>query len=143
MANEVSIPNLVAEHTGTNTYTVRSMGGAELKIGAPGAEGVFTPVELLQAAIAGCASLSAEAQLASQLGSNFDAAVTVAADYNAEENRVEKLITQLSVDMSELDSEQRDKLVDRADRLIDKLCTVKRSLGNGVAATTEVQSKDS
>lgn len=62
--------------------------------------------------------------------------------YNAEENRVEKLITQIAVDTSELDSEKKDKLIASAERVIDKLCTVKRTLNSGVDAVTEVQGHD-
>lgn len=134
-----NVPNLIAERTGDKTYTVRSAGGAELRIGVPGAEGVFTPVELLQAAIAGCASLSAEARLANQLGDEFAASTTVEAVYDAEANRVEKLITTIAADTSQLDPAERDKLVSRAERSIDKLCTVKRTLDSGVETSAEVR----
>lgn len=137
-----AIPNLVAERAAPNLYTVRSASGAEVRIGALGAEGAFSPVELLQAAIAGCASLSADAQLASRLGDNFDVVTTVEALYNAEENRIEKLITQIAIDTSELDPEKKDKLIASAERVIDKLCTVKRTLNSGVEAVTEVQGHD-
>lgn len=142
VSESVLIPDLIAERTAHNLYTVRNESGAEVRIGALGAEGAFSPVELLQAAIAGCASLSADAQLASRLGDDFDVVTTVQALYNAEENRVEKLITQIAVDTSELDSEKKDKLIASAERVIDKLCTVKRTLNSGVDAVTEVQGHD-
>lgn len=79
MTTNASIPDVIAQRTDVNTYTVRNGSGVEVRIGALGAEGVFSPVELLQAALAGCAALSADAQLASQLGPNFDATSTVQA----------------------------------------------------------------
>ncbi|WP_199862375.1 OsmC family protein [Plantibacter sp. CFBP 8804] len=136
MAGHAPIPELVAQRTAAGTYTVRNSAGAELRIGAPGAAGAFSPVELLQAALAGCASLSAEAQLVSRLGEDFDAVTTVDAVYDAEQNRVEKLVTTIAVDTSELDPGEHDKLVSSAARVIDKLCTVKRSLNAGIEATT-------
>ena len=142
MADNVSIPDLTARRTGANTYTVRSISGAELTIGAPGAEGAFSPVELLQAAIAGCASLSAEAQLTNRLGDGFEATTTVAAVYDAEENRVRKLVAAIGADMSELDAETQRKLVASAERAIQRLCTVKRSFDHGVETATEVQPED-
>ena len=138
MVGTASIPDLVAERTAPNVYTVRNESGAEVHIGAPGAEGTFSPVELLQAALAGCASLSADAQLASRLGDDFDVVTTVKALYDADTNRIEKLITQIAIDTSELDSEKQDKLVASAERVIDKLCTVKRTLNFGVDVVTEV-----
>ena len=139
MAGHAPIPELVAERTEAGTYTVRNGAGAELQIGMPGAVGAFSPVELLQAALAGCASLSAEAQLVSRLGEEFDAVTTVGAVYDAEQNRVEKLVATIAVDSSELDPGEHDKLVSSAARVIDKLCTVKRSLNAGIEATTGLE----
>lgn len=139
MAGHAPIPELVARRTAVGTYTVRNATGAELQIGAPGAAGVFSPVELLQAALAGCASLSAEAQLVSRLGEEFDAVTTVDAVYDADQNRLEKLVTRIAVDSSELDPDEHDRLVSSAARIIDKLCTVKRSLNAGIEATTGLE----
>ncbi len=110
---------MAAERSAVNTYTVRSTSGAELRIGALGAEGAFSPVELLQATS------------------------TVTAMFNADDNRVEKLITTIAADTSELSPEKHDKLVASAERIIDKLCTVKRSLSAGVDPITAVTSLES
>lgn len=142
MPESISIPDLIAERTAPNLYTVRNESGAEVHIGVPGTDGAFSPVELLQAAIAGCASLSADAQLASRLSADFDAVTTVQAQYNEKENRIEKLLTQIAVDSSELDFEKKDKLIASAQRVIDKLCTVKRTLNSSVDTITEVQGRE-
>lgn len=114
-------PDLIANRTGAGTYTVRVSSGAELRISGDGSEGTVSPVELLQAALAGCAALSADAQLASQLGDSFDASAAVAADYNPEEKRVEKLTTTITADMSDLTPEKRERLITNAERMVDKL----------------------
>lgn len=138
MATE-PIPTLTAERTGPATYTVRNAQGAELRIGVPGAENSFSPVELLQAAAAGCAALSAEAQLVNRLGGDFNATAAVEAHLNFDENRVERLVTLIDVDMSMLDPEKQDKLITSAERSIDKLCTVKRTLNQGTENITQVR----
>ncbi|MGD7003806.1 OsmC family protein [Corynebacterium halotolerans] len=140
MAADKPIPSVTVTRSGVNTYTARSAGGAELRIGEPGQEGVFSPVELLQVAIAGCASMSAEPQLTSQLGEDFDLTTTVDAVQNSEENRLEKLITTINTDLTELDPRKQEKLIARAEKFIEKLCTVKRTLKHGVETETSVQS---
>lgn len=138
MAGHAPIPPLTATRTAVGTYVVRNAAGAELRIGAPGEAGTFSPVELLQAALAGCASLSAEAQLTSRLGDAFSAVTTLGAVYDSEQNRVLALDAHIAVDTSELDVDAHDRLVTSAERIIDKLCTVKRTLHSGVEVTSVV-----
>lgn len=133
------LPQVTAVRTAKDLYTLRSEAGGELRVGAPGTEGAFTPGELLQAALAGCSALSADAQLASKLGPDFDATVTVDATRHEEENRVETLLVTLNTDMSELSPEDREKLLVRTDRIIERLCAVKRSLNAGVESSVTVQ----
>jgi uncharacterized OsmC-like protein len=140
MATE-PIPTLTAERASPATYTVRNGQGAELRIGVPGAENSFSPVELLQAAAAGCAALSTEAQLVNRLGDDFNATTTVEAHYNFDENRIESLVTLGDVDMSVLDPEKQNKLITSAERSIDKLCTVKRTLNQGAENVTLVRAE--
>ncbi|WP_152347541.1 OsmC family protein [Brevibacterium sp. CFH 10365] len=143
MSDDASVPALTAQRTAPATYTVRNANGGEFRIGAPGADdGSFTPVELLQAAAAGCAALSAEAKLANRLGEDFDAVSTVEAELNMDDNRIERLVTSIEADMSELDAETRQKLIASAERSIDSLCTVKRTLNHGAANTTGVAAQD-
>lgn len=133
-----NIPPLTAEHTAPWTYTVNNGRGAQIRIGMEGAEGAFSPVELLQAALAGCAALSGEAQLANRLGEDFNLSSTVEVVHDAAENRIKQLINHLLVDLSELEPERQEKLIASTERSIAKLCTVKRSLNHGIESTTEV-----
>ncbi|WP_109471990.1 OsmC family protein [Ornithinimicrobium cavernae] len=136
------VPALISERVSPATYLVRNDRGAELRIGTPGADGSFSPGELLQAAAAGCAALSAEAQLVNRLGEDFSATATVEALLNVDENRFESLRTLIEADMSQLDPEKRDRLIASAERSIDRLCTVKRSLNHGVENVTDVASRE-
>ncbi|QGU07907.1 OsmC-like protein [Corynebacterium occultum] len=132
------IPTLSAEHTAPWTYTVNNGRGAEIKIGMEGAAGCFSPIELLQAALAGCAALSGEAQLTNRLGEDFTMTSSVEVVYNAEENRIEQLINHILADFSELEPERQEKLIASTERSISTLCTIKRSLNHGIESTTEV-----
>jgi len=136
------LPNLEAKRTGVKTYTIQNSDGATLKIGPLGAPGVFSPGELLQAAIAGCSALSAEAQLAHVLGEDFELTAVTEAIYNAADNRIEELITSLEVDASELSEEKLNKLIATTDRVVERLCTIKRSLKAGVAASSLLVHKE-
>lgn len=133
------LPQVTAVRTAKDLYTIRSESGGKLRVGAPGTEGAFTPGELLQAALAGCSALSADAQLASKLGPDFDVAVTVDATRHEQDNRVESLLVTLATDMSSLSDEDREKLLVRTDRIIERLCAVKRSLNAGVESAVTVK----
>lgn len=133
------LPQVTAVRTSKDLYTIRSEGGGELKVGTPGTEGAFTPGELLQAALAGCSALSADAQLASKLGPDFEATLTVEATRHDEDDRVDKLLTTVTTDMSQLRADERDKLLERTDRVIERLCAVKRSLNAGIDSSVVVR----
>lgn len=136
------LPVLTAERTSAKTLTVRNGRGAELHIGMAEAEGSFSPGELLQAAVTGCAALSAEAQLAHELGDDFEMTASTEAVTNEADNRIDQLIVDIAADMSELGPQDREKLITRSERVIDRLCTVKRSLNHGVDSTATVRDFD-
>lgn len=133
------LPQVNAVRTRKDLYTIRNDQGAELRVAGPGTEGAFTPGELLQAALAGCSALSADAQLASKLGPDFEATITVDATRDDEDNRVAEMLVTLTTDMSALSDEEREKLLVRTDRLVERLCAIKRSLNIGVQSDVTVQ----
>lgn len=130
---------ITARRDAAGTWTVANAHGAELRIGAPGAEGAFSPGELLQAALAACSVLSADVQLAHHLGADYAATATVEGTGDGESDRVAGLRATISPDMSALDPAEQEKLIVRAERVIERLCAIKRSLNHGVAATAEVR----
>ena len=119
-------------------YVARNARGAEVRIGGADAEGAFTPGELLQIAAAACASLTADHVLSSRLGETFDASFTVEGDGVKGENRYEKITTKVVVDMSTLDAERQEKLIERAEKAIERLCSVGRTVEQGAATQVDV-----
>lgn len=123
---------------GAGFITIANTRGAELIAGGRDAEAAFSPDELLQAALAACSVLSAETQLAHVLGEDFDLTASTSATPSEDGKRVEAIEVSLDVDMSSLDDAAREKLISRADRVIERLCAVKRSLRHGVEASVQV-----
>ncbi len=136
-----NITPIIATRTSAWTYTITNDRGAQMTIGMDDADGAFSPVELLQAALAGCAALSAEAQLINKLGDDARISSTVEATYNPGDNRIETLVNSISAEMAELDSDRREKLLAATERSIEKLCTVKKSLKHGIQTSTTVEKR--
>ena len=132
---------VTATRTGPWTLSVDNGRGATLTIGMEGAEGSFSPVELLQAALAGCAALSAEAQLVDKLGADASVSSTAKAAYAPDTNRITHLSNTITADMDSLPVERINKLIQAAERSVGRLCTVKRSLTHGIEATTTVHNE--
>ncbi|MVU76530.1 OsmC family peroxiredoxin [Nocardia sp. ET3-3] len=122
---------LWAERTGTRAYTGRNNRGAEVSIASAGVPGAFTPGELLKIALAGCTGLSADFTLSRRLGDSFDATVHVSGDADRENEVYPELNEEVELDLSELDAESRERLLVAAQRAIDKVCTVGRTLKAG------------
>lgn len=132
---------VTATRTGPWTLSVDNGRGATLTIGMEDAEGSFSPVELLQAALAGCAALSAEAQLVDKLGADASVSSTAKAAYDRDTNRITHLSNTIAADMASLPAERIEKLIQAAERSVGRLCTVKRSLTHGIEATTTVHNE--
>lgn len=128
-----------AERTGPALYTARNSRGATVQIGGPGAEGSFTPGELLQAALAACASLSADHALRSLLGDDFEANTVIEAQGVPGDYRYESFVTLVDVDFTALDPERHEALITRAERAIERYCAVGRTIQQGAAAAAAVR----
>ncbi|MFJ4650374.1 OsmC family protein [Nocardia sp. NPDC088792] len=122
---------LWAERTGTRAYTGRNNRGGEVLIASAGVPGAFTPGELLKIALAGCTGLSADFTLSRRLGDDFDSTVRVSGDADRENEVYPELTEQFELDLSELDQDARERLLVAAQRAIDKVCTVGRTLKAG------------
>ena len=141
MTDTRPLPPLSAERTGPHAYLARNDRGAQVRIGPPGAADSFTPGELLQAALAGCAALSAEAQLAHHLGEDFEATATTEGIHHTGDNRIAAFSTSILADMSTLDDAQCARLIASAERFIERLCTVKRTVTHGADNTARVEAR--
>lgn len=125
-----------ATRSNPQEYTITNNSGASMRVSLPGTPGAFSPEELLQAAVAGCAVLSAEAQLNHHLGEEFQAEATV--NSTKAEGLIAELLLTLNVDVSALDPTKVDKLIAGTAAKIEKLCAVKRSVGKGIPTTTVI-----
>jgi uncharacterized OsmC-like protein len=121
---------LWVERTGTRRYVGHNSRGASVEIGDISYENAFTPGELLKIALAGCSGLSSDVAVARRLGDDVE--VTIEVEGLADENDSYPVLTErLTVDLSSLDPEQRDRLLTVMHRAIDQHCTVGRTLKAG------------
>lgn len=136
---------LYVERTGSVRWTGRNERGAEVLVGKEGAEGVFSPGELLAIALAGCAGMSAEGRITTELGD--DVAMTVGVERVREpfENRYARFTVELVVSgpaVENQDASRRERMLTTAQAAIAKHCTVSRTVEAGaptaVVVTAEV-----
>lgn len=126
-----------ATRTKLNEYTVTNQEGTSLKVSPHGTPGAFSPGELLQAALLGCASLSADAQLAHMLGEDFEAKASVK---SAEEDSfINSMLFEFDIESAELDDETREKIIKAAEKKIERLCIVKRSISKGINVESDIR----
>jgi len=131
---------LHVERIAPTTYVGRNERGAEVRIGASSADGVFSPGELLQLALGACGLLSADHTLAGRLGEEFSARVDISVVKNHVADRYDRLSADILVDMAALEPERRAALIERGERAIDRLCTVGHTLGHGARHDVRIRS---
>lgn len=127
--------------TGTRTFEATNPRGAHATIGPADAEGVFTPGELLLAAVAACVGVTADSLVVRRVGE--DARFQVRADRTKESEDAHEFATvsaELDVDTSALTDEQRAAMATAVDRAVEKLCTVSRTLKKGVPVDLTIKS---
>ena len=124
-----------ATRTNQNEYTVTNQDGTSLKVSPHGTPGAFSPGELLQAALLGCASLSADAQLSHMLGADFDAEASVKS--TEADNFITDMLFEFQIKTAGLDDAEREKIIKAAAKKIERLCIVKRSLNKGINTETD------
>lgn len=125
-----------ATRTNQHEYTVTNQDGASLKVSPHGTPGAFSPGELLQAALLGCASLSADAQLSHMLGADFDAEASVKS--TEADNFITDMLFEFQIKTEGLDDAEREKIIKAAAKKIERLCIVKRSLNKGINTETNI-----
>lgn len=125
-----------ATRTNQNEYTVTNQDGTSLKVSPHGTPGAFSPGELLQAALLGCASLSADAQLSHILGADFDAEASVKS--TEADNFITDMLFEFQIKTEGLDDAEREKIIKAAAKKIERLCIVKRSLNKGINTETDI-----
>ncbi|WP_410640599.1 OsmC family protein [Amycolatopsis sp. lyj-346] len=120
---------------GEHVFVGRNERGAEVRLGRKGAEGAFSPAELLQIAAAGCSAVTAEELITRRIGEDAKFRVAVSADRREGVSELDAVHVAFDVDVSTLAADQREALAGAVDRAIERLCTVSRTLKKGIPVT--------
>ncbi len=129
---------LWVERTGARRYTGYSSRGAQVLIGSEDVEGVFTPGELLKVALAACSGMSTDQPLARRLGDDYKAMVRVSGAADREQELYPLLEEALELDLSGLSEEEKQRVLVVANRAVDLVCTVGRTLKSGTTVNFEI-----
>jgi putative redox protein len=129
------------ERTAAGQYTVRSVRGDTISVGS-GAEGSFTPVELLLAAIGCCAAIDVDV-ITSRRAEPDEFTITVTGDKirdRAGGNRMENLAASFTVRFpaGEAGDAAREVLPQAVRTSHDRLCTVSRTVESGTPVSVSV-----
>lgn len=128
---------LEVQRDGQHSFVGRNERGAEVRLGRTGAEGAFSPAELLQIAAAGCSAVTAEELITRRVGEDAKFRVTVTAGRREGASELDAVHVAFDVDVSTLAADQREALAGAVDRAIERLCTVSRTLKKGIPVTEE------
>ena len=128
---------LEVQRVGEHEFVGRNERGAQVRLGRKGAEGAFSPAELLQVAAAGCSAVTAEELITRRAGEDSKFRVEVSADRREGASELDAVHVEFDVDVSGLAEADRKALALAVDRAIEKLCTVSRTLKKGIPVTEE------
>jgi uncharacterized OsmC-like protein len=129
---------LWVERTGTRRYTGHSSRGAQVLVGSEDVDGVFTPGELLKIALAACSGMSTDEPLARRLGDDYAAVVKVSGAADREREIYPLLEEILELDLSGLSEDEKQRVLVVANRAVDLVCTVGRTLKSGTTVNFEI-----
>jgi uncharacterized OsmC-like protein len=127
------------DRAGPQHYTGHNGRAPAIPIGLAGADGCFSPTELLRVALAGCAGLSADHVLTRRLGADARAHIAVTGDHDPAERRFSRLSSTITVDLAGLDPRAQEQLRIVVDRAVHRYCTVGRTLEQGAPVPVAVQ----
>jgi putative redox protein len=124
------------ERTDDGGFVARNGRGAEVAIGGPSDDGVFSPVELLLAALGGCEIVTVEPLTADRGHRLVKLAATVEAEKVAP-TRLGTITVTYDVELPPGDEDAAKVFADVAHRVHENHCTVGRALRE-VTATEQV-----
>ncbi|MDT8911715.1 OsmC family protein [Amycolatopsis sp. PS_44_ISF1] len=128
---------LEVQREGEHSFVGRNERGAQVRLGRTGAEGAFSPAELLQIAVAGCSAVTAEELITRRVGADSEFRVAVSADRREGASELDAVHVAFDLDVSGLEPGQREALAGAVDRAIERLCTVSRTVKKGIPVTEE------
>jgi uncharacterized OsmC-like protein len=99
---------------------------------------VFTPGELLKIALAACSGMSTDEPLARRLGDGYQAVVKVSGPADRDREIYPLLEEVLELDLSGLSEQEKERLLVVANRAVDLVCTVGRTLKSGTEVNFEI-----
>ncbi|MET8143907.1 OsmC family protein [Sphaerisporangium sp. NPDC005288] len=120
-----------------NGFVARNGRGAEIVMGSGDDEGVFTPVELLLAAVGGCNIVTVEPLTAKRGHRLVRLAMTVQAE-KVEPTLLGPVTITYDVELPEGDPEADEVFRAVAHRVHERHCTVSRSLQKGTEVVVEL-----
>jgi uncharacterized OsmC-like protein len=123
--------DLEVHRTGPHEFLGTNSRGATVRIGRNGAEGAFTPGELLQIAVAGCASVTVEELVTRRAGDDARMEATVDYERGPGAREYERLRVVLAADLSFLDDTTRERVVRAMKTAVERECTVSRTVERG------------
>jgi uncharacterized OsmC-like protein len=115
---------------GVHRFTAVNERGAVAPVGRAGKPDVFSPGELLQAAVAACAAVTAEELITRRAGDQPFVVHAEGVSSPSGHEYTEVPVT-FELDLSTLDADQRAALAAVVRRAIEQLCTVSRTLERG------------
>ncbi|MFE2755781.1 OsmC family protein [Actinosynnema sp. NPDC059335] len=118
--------NVEVRRVGQHEFVATNDRGASVRVGRKGAEGSFSPVELLLAAAAGCAVVTAETLITRRVDGDLVARADDVRSVTGHE--LTSVPVTVDYDVSQLSAEDRAALEAAVRRAIDQLCTVTRTL---------------
>jgi uncharacterized OsmC-like protein len=129
---------LWVQRTGVRRYTGHSSRGAQVLVGSEDVDGVFTPGELLKIALAACSGMASDHPLARRLGDDYRAVIRVSGPADRDQERYPLLEETLELDLSGLTEAEAERLRIVANRAVEQVCTVGRTLKSGTTVIFEV-----
>lgn len=130
---------LWVDRTGTRRYVGHSSRGAEVQIGSADVEGVFTPGELLKIALAACSGMASDHPIARRLGDAYRVRIRVSGPADRDQERYPRLEESMELDLSGLSDADAERVHVVANRAIDQVCTVGRTLKAGAEIVFEIE----
>ncbi|MEO3792469.1 OsmC family protein [Nonomuraea sp. B10E15] len=127
--------NVRVERTDDGGFRATNARGAEVRIGGGDEDGVFTPVELLLAAVGGCNIVTVEPLTAQRNKRLVRLEMTVQAE-KVEQSKLGPVTVTYDVELPSEDARAVFEAV--AQRVHEKYCTVSRSLQEGTEVRLEL-----
>lgn len=128
--------NVSVERTDDGGFRATNARGAEVRIGGGDEDGVFTPVELLLAAVGGCNIVTVE-PLTAQRGQRLIRLAMTVESEKVEPNLLGPVTVTYDVELPS--SEKADEVYRAvATRVHEKYCTVSRTLQEGTEVRLEL-----